>query len=506
MTRGGAGAATLEGIGDRLDRASASYETNARPFIVLLFLLTVIMPVFFFIGPVRLTTMRLFLMIMMVPLIIRLATGRNGGVQIVDLLIIAYPLWTILAMTLNGQIGRWINLLVGEGIDIIGAYLIARVYIRDISSFLYFVRCFLWILLFLVPFAAFESLTRTMPLSIVMDMIPGLNVLPNVNYEPRLGLFRAQTVFAHPILYGVFCSAGVGLAWAALAADGADNMRRGFWTAVSFAAGFFSLSTGALLAMMTQFMLFAWEAATWMVEKRWRILLLLTAVFYVTIDMLSNRTPVTIFISIATFNTGSAWNRVLIWEYGSASVWRNPVLGIGFRWWERPLWMKGSVDNFWLLIAMRYGIPAFLLIAGAVLANVLKIGKMAFAEGSPHHACQRGYLIALISMSIALCTVHIWGDILAFVMFFIGAGVWMYSSDIDTTGNVADAPVPDEDGRRASRVRRSSGPTRTDPDHPRRRRERIDPMGRDLPTSRPPLERKAPDTGPGYSRPPRKRD
>lgn len=485
------------GITAWMDRAAARYESAAKPVIVLFFLIAVMMPVFFFVGPVRLTVLRLFLMVMLIPLFVRLLTGRYGGFLLPDFLVIFYPIWTIIAILLLGQTGR-VTLLMGEGIDLIGGYLLARVYIRNVESFVYFVKCYLAILLCIIPIAMFESLTRSMPIPLLFDKIPGFSVHPNVNYEPRMGLFRAQVVFEHPILYGVFCSAGIALAWAGLMAGGMDKMKRGFWTGVAFAAGFFSLSTGALLAMMIQIMLFAWEAVTWMVEKRWRLLILLTAVFYVTIDMLSNRTPVTIFISIATFNTGSSWNRVLIWEYGSASVWRYPIFGNGFRWWERPLWMKGSVDNFWLLLAMRYGIPAFLILAGAFFANIMRVGRMDFRNHPELHACQRAYLIALISVSVALCTVHIWGDLLSFVMFFVGSGVWLYTSDLSQYGGApADGDGDDGGGggrRGPRRISRSGGPDRTGGGPERKRRDRkADRMGRDLPTSRPPLKRREPN-------------
>ena len=492
MTR--RGAATMDegsGIGGRADDLAARYEAAAKPVLVLIFLITVMMPVFFFVGPVRLTFLRLFLMIMLIPLLLRMATGRHGGFLLPDFLVLFYPVWTLISILLLGQTGR-VTLLLGEGIDIIGGYLLARVYIRSVQDFVYFVKCYLMMLLIIIPFAMYESLTRTMPISLFFDRIPGFGVHPNVNYEPRMGLFRAQVMFEHPILYGVFCSAGVSLAWMGLLAVGADKVKRAIWTGIAFMAGFFSLSTGALLAMSIQFMLWAWEAATWMVEKRWRLLILLTAVFYLIIDMLSNRTPVTIFISLATFNTGSSWNRVLIWEYGSASVWRNPIFGIGFSWWERPLWMKGSIDNFWLLISMRYGIPAFLILAGAFFINILRVGRMDFRTQPALHACQRAYLMAIIAVSVALCTVHIWGDLLSFMMFFLGAGVWMYTSDADQSGG-APAEGDDEDERRGrrgpSRISRSGKPPRGS--GPTRKNDtRADREGRNLPTSRPPVKRK----------------
>ena len=47
-----------------------------------------------------------------------------------------------------------------------------------------------------------------------------------------------------------------------------------------------------------------------------------------------------------TFSTTSAYNRIIIFEYGSAEVMRNPIFGIGLGDWIRPVWMSDSMDNF----------------------------------------------------------------------------------------------------------------------------------------------------------------
>lgn len=454
----------------RLDRAAAAYEKAAKPFIVVIFLFAVILPVFFYVGGARMTVLRVFLLLMFLPLLFRWLSGAYGFV-LPDFLLVVHVVWTIAAMTQNHPFGRTLNFAGIQGLELLAAYLLARVYIRNVDGFLYFTRSFLWFLAFLLPFALIESLTRTMPLSVMLSKVPGIQLLPNVNYEPRMGLFRAQVSFEHPILFGVFCAVGISLAWAALAAGRTGRPQRTGWALIAGGAGFLSLSTGAMVAMFFQIGLFLWDHFTKAIFKRWRLLMILTAFFYVVIDMLSNRTPITIFISVATFNSATAWNRVLIWKYGSAVMWDNPIWGIGLRYWYRPLWMKASVDNFWLLTAMRYGIPAFLTLAGAFLASCIKVGAMDFSEDPRRAACQKAYIIALVSVALAACTVHVWGSTFFFVMFLLGAGVWMYTEDGDAsdpraaraarTQALRDGPQGEEkaghrdDGRstRASRAR-----------------------------------------------------
>jgi len=45
----------------------------------------------------------------------------------------------------------------------------------------------------------------------------------------------------------------------------------------------------------------------------------------------------------------------------------HPVFGIGYGDWARPNWIPASVDNFWLLTAMRHGVPGLGFLAAAFI-------------------------------------------------------------------------------------------------------------------------------------------
>jgi hypothetical protein len=414
----------------RLDRAAAAYEKQSRPFLILVFVMVVAMPAYFYAGGIYLTFLRLFLLVMLLPLVFRWLSGRYGGIILPDILLLAHLGWTFIGLTALHGFARSVEFSAILSVETFGAWLLARTYIRDRTAFVYFVRCVLGLILFLSPFALYESLTRTMLISRVFDALPGISVLRNVNYEPRFGLFRAQATFEHPILYGTFCASAFALAWCVLAAGGAGPLRRLFWVGTTMFATVLSVSSGALVAIFVQAGLLGWDLVTRRVHRRWLVLTILFVIWYVTIDALSNRTPVTILISVATFNSGTAWNRVLIWEYGSAEVWRHPLIGIGFNDWLRPAWMGESVDNFWLVIAMRGGIPAFLSLAGAYLITMWRVGRMAFSADPRLALCQRGYLVALVGIFVALCTVHVWGGTYVYLAALVGSGAWMFTSGL----------------------------------------------------------------------------
>ena len=221
---------------------------------------------------------------------------------------------------------------------------------------------------------------------------------------------------------------------------------------------FTSLSSAPLLAAAVQIGIIGWG---WITRNAWWVLIGMVVLGYLVIDLLSNRSPVQVLISYLTFNSGTAYWRLHIWTYGSAEVWRHPLFGIGLNDWTRPDWMgTASVDNFWLLTTMRYGLPAFLLLVAGIVANVVQIARQDLSDRLADF--RRGHVIALVSLAITLCTASRLGrDLFAFVMFYLGAG----SSNL--TG-AAPAGLP------ACRCARQAAP--------RRRHRRAQRPGRPPPT------------------------
>ena len=106
--------------------------------------------------------------------------------------------------------------------------------------------------------------------------------------------------------------------------------------------------------------------------------------------------------------------------------------------WERPSWLTSSVDNFWLVIAMRHGLPAIILLGFGLAAGMWAVIR---AKSLDRTASQyrTGYVIALVGLYFTLATVHIWGDTSSFLMCFIGAGLWLASAG-QTVPVISEAP------------------------------------------------------------------
>ncbi len=426
-----------------------SAEARGQVWAAKLFLLSLVVPFGISIGPVLLSPHRLLILVLFVPFFFMLFFARRAGpVLLADWLIFGSALWVALALAMNHPVGRIIEPAGIHMIEFFGAYLIARVAIQSSEDFHQVVKVFFIIVMVLLPFAAIESLTHR---PILLELLPGTYVYP-IDAGARLGMRRAQSLFAHPIIYGVFVSAGLGFFWYTLKPRG---LRFAAAPLVAMAT-IFSLSTGALISFIMQAAFISWDSIMKALKRRWTLFVILAILGYILIDLLSNRTPFHVLVTYATFSTGSAYNRILIWQYGTENVWANPIFGIGLNDWARPVWMVSSVDNYWLLIAMMYGLPAIVML---LLALVLILRKVALADLRSLDArqCRAAYLVVFGGLFIAGGTVHFWHAMMAFVMFIYGSGGWIAAGRgrDDDDGEEAKAPTPEEPRR--SRYTRQSG-------------------------------------------------
>lgn len=403
-------------------------HADKLPRPVLLYLLTVVLPIGFRAGPLYMTTLRLFLIVMILPLIFRLLAGAYGKLIITDFLFVLHILWGTVAIATNNP-DQVVQQMGSVGVEFLGAYMIGRAYIRTPETFMALSRTLIVLVLCTTPFAIYEALTGRPLIIELLGKLPGLTSLATVAIDRRMGLERVQSVFAHPIHYGLFCSVAFSLCFVALRGT-MTTVSRFVTGAVIAASGFLALSSGALTAIVLQFGLIMWAALFRKIKARWWILVGLFALAYVIIDLLSSRSPIKVFMSYATFSAHNAYWRAIIFEWGMKNVWAHPLYGIGLNDWVRPWYMySGSMDNFWLVIAVRYGIPGFLFLAVGYLAVIFRVMRRDFSGQERMLLLRRAWVFTFLGLTFTLCTVHIWTNIYSFVFFMFGAGVWFIFYD-----------------------------------------------------------------------------
>ncbi|WP_209599261.1 O-antigen ligase family protein [Ruegeria sp. HKCCSP351] len=399
--------------------AAGAAEKSRHGFIIALMILSFVMPFFFFFIGLRLSAYRLYFLAATIPVLIQWAKGAAGPVRSPDILVLLAAMWAALALFANHGIGRWqfAGILV---VETVVPYLFARVLIRDYVTFRTAVWWLFAIVLVLVPFALYENITGK---PILLNIFGGVfQVYADVNQEPRLGLERAQASMPHPILFGVFCSPVLALSWYVLSPEGAFFKQTQRSIIVSTAV-FSSLSSGAFMGVMLQAFLIAWDEILKKIKSRWVIFAIIFGIIYTILELASNRNAFQIIATELTFSAGSAWNRIHIFNHAIDDIFRNPIFGIGLGEWTRPKWMKPSVDNFWLLIALRYGIPALIFLGLAVIIASYQIIRAPLT--GLYARVRTGFLISFLSLSVSAFTVHLWDATYCLFMFLLGSGMWL---------------------------------------------------------------------------------
>ena len=408
-------------VTDSVIQSPTAAEKTKAGVLVWLFFWALISPVFIDLGPFGLPLYRLILIFTVVPCMIMWILGRLGPIRIADLLVLAFTIWAAVCMVFNHGLVAQYEFIGFTFVDTAGGYFLGRALIRNAATFLGMVKVHLITLVFLMPFAMLETQTGA-PLLIEL-LQPYIRTQPVIDHEVRLGLERAQTVFQHPILFGIYAAGILGSVFFGLGFR-ASKLSTVLRTTVVTVCTICSVSSGAFLALIIQVAFIIYERVMSPRAWRWKVILLLVAIFYILTDLVTNRSVVQIVIANLTLNPSTGFNRIRIWEYGTQNVAANPIFGLGLRDWVRPAWMVASLDNFWLLVAMRYGYPGIFLYLGAFLLLLWQLGT-AKSLSALTTDIRRGVLISLGGVMIAAITVSLWGPIYSWLMFTLGGIVWI---------------------------------------------------------------------------------
>jgi hypothetical protein len=408
---------TAESDGLRPASADLQISTSMKFFLVAFFG-AMLLPVDFHIGSLTFTSSRFFLTLTVVPAIATVIVRQR--LQLADYLLFGYVVWATVCFLANHEFGTAVQSAGSNFVEVAGAFFLGRMVLRYPSSYIFLSKCLLIAVVLLLPFALIESQTGN---AIIINTLGKfLPTYPDLSMERRLGLERVQAVFEHPILFGVFCACAYSPAVLVCARSSGRFTQVLFGVLVALAT-FLSLATGAFLNVIWQILIVIWNKIFIKIKRRWLLLFGLAVLAYIVVDAVSNRTPFEVFISYFTFELNSSYNRVLIWKYGTAELFRHPVFGIGLNDWVRAPWMGASFDNFWLLRAMRYGFPGLAFLISTVLVAAIGITSRVDSSDTDWKAISLSQLCVLIGTSVSLVTVDLWSGSQTLFFLFLGAVV-----------------------------------------------------------------------------------
>lgn len=413
----------------------ASTRWPALP--VLFLLIGLVVPWSIELGSFGLTMSRIVLLFMTVPCLIKWARGDVGKATIVDWIVLALCGWTCISLAAIEGLGDGVESGGMIAVETAGAYFLARCYVRSADDFLAVVRTLFILVILLLPLALVEGLTGV---NLAMSLFGA--ILPTVavsNDGLRWGIKRVQSVYEHPILFGVCTGATLALVYMVLG-EGLKAWQRILCALLVMATSFLSISSGAMGLMAFQIGLIGWAKLTARIPKNWLLLGGLIGLSFVVIELGTSQSVPQFYISRFSVDRETAWLRVLIWEFGLASVFAHPLFGIGFGSWVRPSWMTDSIDMFWMAAAVRHGMLGGLLTISLPVTTVALVA-MARRLDARSARYRVAYLIVIASFFLVGWTVHFWGSAYILFLFLLGAGGWFVSGPRSAISRSDPVPV-----------------------------------------------------------------
>jgi hypothetical protein len=437
---------------------------------VFLFLVALVVPWILYLGALRMSVYRLVLSIMILPTLGMWAAGKAGRIRTADIAILLFAFWCVLGLLRIHGMSVAVQTSGIIFIETVGPYLLARCYVRDRDDFYNVVQLLFRIVVILMPFAVFEFVTGQ---NILRELF-AIAFPTRTDTQPgRLGWTRVQSVFDHPILFGLFVGNLLSLVHLVLGYQKGVLQRALRITAVAVTA-LTSLSSGPLTALSTQAFLLSWNGAFSALKSRWKALIALVLSMYLVVELAANRSALQIFAGYFLLDPGSYWYRTWIFDYALRSAVNHPLFGVGLGAWERPVWMGDSIDNFWLYYAVHHGLPAVLLF---LVACVSIFSSLGFKKDLDARLAEyrTGFLITLMAFFLVGCTVAFWDAAYVLFLFLMGSGVWMLDVSTPESAEVETMPIAhraSQTNTSAGRLRRVSNERQLDASS-RRRRPRV---------------------------------
>lgn len=436
-------------------------QESKTPLVIILFLILVVMvPIEFSLqlGPLFLPASRFCLIALFFMILPRLGELK---LQLFDWLFIAHVGWVCVAYVLIYPISTAIEMSGAYVLEFLVTYLTARIYLEQISQ----IRSVIQLLFVLVLISGILALPEALTgVRFIHDFASSLTG-KTYKFSPdmRMGITRAASFFEHPILYGVFCASALGLVWFV-----STPAQRMFMVPIIAIATWLSASSAPLLIVLIQLVLIAIESFTRTIRRRDKLLGLATATFAALMQIFTGRGVIGL-VMLITINPGTAYTRRAQWNFAIDDVLRNPWFGFVPSTYTRPFWLAPSIDNWWLLIMMRSGIPSLILLALSVLFMWIAIARRDSAS-QLFKNLRTGWGLMMIALILGAATVTFFGKLQPLFAFYLGMGAAL-----------ATCALPKEDGEPTL----ATGPRRG---NPYTRFPRGVPGDKALPLRRPPSD------------------
>lgn len=348
-------------------------------------------------GPLAMSAPRLVAVVLLLKFLVNGASDKVR-LNLIDGLVVAVWLWTVLATVLLGSEFAQIKEMIGRGLDTVLMYFVARLAFNSPSDAKGLLAGLMFAAFVMGLLGAYEAIFSQSPYQIMRVGIetpwgPGAD-----RAEYRMGLLRAKGSTTVSIYFGMAMMLVLGVLWSMREYT---DRKRAYMLAFTAAliGSLSSMSSGPWLgcAALIGLQFFAYHP--YLIK---RALLFLT-ILIVFVEVASNRHFYELIDHLA-LDSRNAWYRTRLIEIAAGHLNEFWLLGVGSSWphhWGMLLDGRGIIDvvNNFLILTLYGGVPAALMYVGAHAAAVR---SAVLAWQSDKTRQRRNLLSGLICTLIAL--------------------------------------------------------------------------------------------------------
>lgn len=330
--------------------------------------------------------------------LLMLRPGRR--LQTADFLAFATVIWMMIAAGSAAGF-RGIFSAGATSLEFIAGYWAARAFILSPAALDSFVRV-LKILTIAAVFLAMLDAASGRWLS--HDIAAAIFQNPVLSPVFRGNMIRATSSFDHPILFGSFCGTvlAIFLFWEK------NPVKRILLAGVCFLGCFLSQSSAALMCFALTLFAYFYEKLLQGFAKRWLVFWSVFIVGLVAVFLITNH-PIGWLISHLTLDPVSGYYRILIWDSALVRIAESPIFGYTIESFDEDI-LDATIDSVWLVDALRFGMPAVVLIILLNIAACLptKAIRKRTSNGAYIEDMHLAFTIVLVLYMFTGITVYFW--------------------------------------------------------------------------------------------------
>jgi hypothetical protein len=243
----------------------------------------------------------------------------------------------------------------------------------------------------------------------------------------RFGFTRTTATFSHPILYAISAVTIVPI----IMAINKNNQSR-FGTSLMNLSGLITavitaVTSAAIIGLVLQEVFKKWYRIR---DKIGGLRQAITTSIYLAMLIIqfgSNRGLVKFLAMSMTLDPSTAYYRTLQWEYTADDIASHLYFGIGNNEFTHPAWFMPSIDSYWLLNMLQFGLFSQL----TLLYFFIKILKKTFVNSSSteNRELLLAYRVLLISIIFLGLTVDFFDRMQPMLYFILGTSSWLFKEE-----------------------------------------------------------------------------